>query len=104
MASGICGSLPICRVALLDSSSAPKRQNPHARASTTATLRWKLGACELATRLAALGEGAKQYPAYATAHALLNKTFRKERVAQRASILQSAAWLIDVLEQMTMAL
>lgn len=59
---------------------------------------------ELATRLAALDEGAKQSPAYKTAFALLNKTFRRERLAQRAAILQAAAWLIDVLEQMTMAL
>jgi hypothetical protein len=54
--------------------------------------------------LAALGEGAKHYPAYKTAVALLHKTFRKEPLARRASILQAAAWLIDVLEQMTMAL
>ena len=59
---------------------------------------------ELATRLAALGEGGKKYPAYKTALALLHKTFRKEPLARRASILQAAAWLIDVLEQMTMAL
>ena len=58
----------------------------------------------LATRLAALGEGAKHYPAYKTAVALLHKTFRKEPLARRAPILQAAAWLIDVLEQMTMAL
>ena len=59
---------------------------------------------QLATRLAALDERAKRYPAYKTALTLLNKTFRKERLARRASILQGAAWLIDVLEQMTMAL
>ena len=56
---------------------------------------------ELTARLAGLGEGAKQYPAYKSALALLNKTFRKESLARRASILQAAAWLIDVLEQMT---
>ena len=58
----------------------------------------------LVTRLAALGEDAKQSPAYKTALTLLNKTFRKEQLARRAGILQSAAWLLDVLEQMTMAL
>lgn len=51
----------------------------------------------------ALGEDAKECPAYKTALTLLNKTFRKERLAQRAGILQSAAWLLDVLEKMTMA-
>ena len=58
----------------------------------------------LVSRLAALGEDAKQGPVYKTALTLLNKTFRKERLARRAGILQSAAWLLDVLEQMTMAL
>ena len=58
----------------------------------------------LATRLAALGENAKESPAYKTALTLLNETFRKGRLAQRAGILQSAAWLLDVLEQMTIAL
>jgi hypothetical protein len=57
----------------------------------------------LATRLGAQGEDAKQCPAYKMALTLLNETFRKERLAQRAGILQSAAWLLDVLEKMTMA-
>ena len=93
--------MPRRLIRFIQRAKAPKsaRQSFHHRYTAMEARR-----IELATRLAALGEGAKQYPAYATAHALLNKTFRKERVAQRASILQSAAWLIDVLEQMTMAL
>ncbi len=59
---------------------------------------------ELTTRLAKLGEAAKQHPAYKTALGLLNKTFRKESLARRASVLQAAAWLIDILEQITMGL
>ena len=59
---------------------------------------------ELTARLLKLGEGAKQYPTYKTVLALLNSTFRKESLTRRASILQAAAWLIDVLEQMTKGL
>jgi hypothetical protein len=59
---------------------------------------------ELTTRLAELGESAKQYPAYKAVLALLNKKFRKESLARRASILHAAAWLIKVLEQVTMGL
>ena len=58
----------------------------------------------LTTRLAELGESAKQYPAHKAALALLNKTFRKESLARRAAILHAAAWLINVFEQMTMGL
>lgn len=77
----------------------PARKTFHHRYTAMETRR-----TELATRLAALGEDAKKYPAYKTALALLNKTFRKERLAQRASTLQAASWLIDVLERMTTAL
>jgi hypothetical protein len=59
---------------------------------------------DLIERLTKLGEGAQRHPAYNTARALLNKTFRKESLARRASILQAAAWLIDVMEHITMGL
>jgi hypothetical protein len=86
---------------LIQWAKAPKsaRKSFHHRYSAVEARR-----TELAARLAALGEGAKQYPAYRTALTLLNKTFRKERLALRASILQAAGWLIDVLEQMAMSL
>ena len=93
--------MPRRLIRLIQRAKAPKsaRKSFHHRYSVVEARR-----TELAARLAALGEGAKQNPAYKTALTLLNKTFRKERLAQRASILQAAAWLIDVLEQMAMSL
>jgi hypothetical protein len=38
------------------------------------------------------------------ARTMLNATYRKATLAQRAAILQAAAWLIDVAEKMTMLL
>ncbi len=54
---------------------------------------------ELMTRLRRLGEIAKPHPGYKRALTLLNDTFRKSRLSQRLAVLQAAAWLIDVLEQ-----
>ncbi len=56
---------------------------------------------QLVARLRTLGEIAKPHPGYKRALTLLNDTFRKSRVAQRLAVLQAAAWLIDVLEQVT---
>jgi hypothetical protein len=42
---------------------------------------------------------AQRHPVYKHAETLLNVTFRKEKVAQRAAVLKSAAWLISLLEQ-----
>jgi len=55
---------------------------------------------ELIARLTALGEEARQHASYHNALKLLNATFRKASLAQRAAILQAAAWLIDVLERL----
>jgi len=59
---------------------------------------------ELVARLRILGEMAKPHPGYKRALTLLNDTFRKSRLAQRLAVLQAAAWLIDILEQITMQL
>jgi hypothetical protein len=50
-------------------------------------------------RLHLFGEAAQRHPVYKHAETLLNVTFRKEKVAQRAAVLKSAAWLISLLEQ-----
>jgi hypothetical protein len=56
---------------------------------------------QLVERLRRLGEIAKPHPGYKRALTLLNDTFRRSRLAQRLAVLQAAAWLIDVLEQVT---
>jgi len=55
---------------------------------------------KLLARLHLFGEAAQRHPVYKHAETLLNVTFRKEKVAQRAAVLKSAAWLITLLEQL----
>jgi len=55
----------------------------------------------LVARLRRLGDTAQLHPGYKRALKLLNDTFRKSKLAQRLAVLQAAAWLIDVLEQLT---
>lgn len=52
----------------------------------------------LIARLNAMGEKASAHPGYKRALTLLNATFRKSSLAQRLAVLQAAAWLIDLLE------
>ena len=59
---------------------------------------------ELIARLAALGEKAGAHPAQGRARTLLNATFRKASLVQRAAILEAADWLITVLDRATMML
>lgn len=59
---------------------------------------------ELVRRLRTLGEGAQRHPGYKRALKLLNDTFRKSKLAQRLAVLQAAAWLIDILEKLTMTM
>lgn len=54
----------------------------------------------LVARLALMGEAAKQHPSHARALTLLNASFRRAALAQRAGVLQAAEWLIDLLERM----
>ena len=54
---------------------------------------------KLVARLRRLGENGQQHPGYNRALKLLNDTFRKSKLAQRLAVLQAAAWLIDLLEQ-----
>jgi predicted RNA polymerase sigma factor len=55
---------------------------------------------ELCERLRTLGHKAESHPAYKGALKLLNNIYRKEKLAQRLAVLQSAAWLIDILEKL----
>ena len=55
----------------------------------------------LVVRLRNLGGTAQHHPSYRRTLTLLNDTFRKSKLAQRLAVLQAAAWLIDVLEQVT---
>ena len=55
---------------------------------------------ELCERLRTLGHKAEEHPAYKGALKLLNNIYRKEKLAQRLAVLQSAAWLIDILEKL----
>lgn len=59
---------------------------------------------ELVARLRTLGENGRQHPGFKRALKLLNDTFRKSKLAQRLAVLQAAAWLIDILEQLTTTL
>ena len=55
----------------------------------------------LMQRLSGMSANAQQHPAYKRSLTLLNDTFRRAKLAQRLAVLQAAAWLIDVLEQIT---
>ena len=59
---------------------------------------------ELCARLGTLGHKAEEHPAYKGALKLLNTIYRKEKLPQRLAVLQSAAWLIDVLEKLSSTL
>ena len=59
---------------------------------------------ELRERLRTLGHKTDEHPAYKGALKLLNTIYRKERLTQRLAVLQSAAWLIDILEKMASTL
>jgi len=56
---------------------------------------------ELLTRLEARGERARANPAYGRARTLLNSTFRKSKLVQRAAILEAASWLIALIDRTT---
>lgn len=55
----------------------------------------------LLARLMTMGGGAQQHPGHRRALTLLNASFRRATVAQRAAVLQAAEWLIEVLERIT---
>jgi predicted RNA polymerase sigma factor len=86
---------------------------PHRRPSANATtaaapggdFRKRYDAVEarrekLMARLRRLGANTQAQPGYKRAIKLLNDTFRKTKLGQRAAVLESAAWLIDLLERL----
>lgn len=56
------------------------------------------------TTLMTLSEKARANPASGRAHTLLNQTFRKASLVQRAAVLEAADWLIALLDRATMLL
>ena len=56
---------------------------------------------DLLARLEAFGERARAMPAHGRARTLLNTTFRKAKLVQRAAILQAADWLIAIIDRTT---
>jgi hypothetical protein len=59
---------------------------------------------KLIARLNALGDKSRAHPGFKRALTLLNDTFRKVKLAQRLAVLESAAWLIDILERLAITL
>jgi hypothetical protein len=59
---------------------------------------------ELSVRLQSLSDAAHKHPGYKRALTLLNEIYRRENLPQRVAVLQSAAWLIDVLEKLASSL
>lgn len=91
----------------------PSRRPPakfaNASAPTRGDFRRRYGAVEarreiLIARLRALGGHAQAHSGFKRALTLLNDTFRKAKLAQRLAVLESAAWLIDILERLSIGL
>ena len=55
---------------------------------------------ELLGRLGKLGDAGRKHSGFDSALKLLNVQFRRATLVQRAAVLQSAAWMIDLLEQL----
>ena len=81
----------------------PNRQAPRS-GTRAATFRSRYDAleqrrAELIARLGALGDKAAAHPAHGRARTLLNTTFRKATLVQRAAVLEAADWLITILDR-----
>jgi hypothetical protein len=59
---------------------------------------------ELSARLQLLSDSARKHPGYKRALTLLNEIYRREKLPQRVAVLQSAAWLIGILEKLASSL
>lgn len=53
----------------------------------------------LIARLGALGERAAAHPSHRRARTMLNVSFRKASLVQRAAILEAADWMITILDR-----
>ena len=58
----------------------------------------------LLARLNRLSTVAQAHPGHKRALKLLNESFRKAKLAQRAPVLHAAAWLIEVLERLAVSI
>jgi len=83
----------------LNKSAPQKRQSFRQRYDELETRR-----AELSARLQSLSESARKHPGYKRAMTLLNEIYRREKLPQRVAVLQSAAWLIDILEKLASSL
>lgn len=54
---------------------------------------------ELIARLTLLAQNAAPHPAFGRARTLLNTTFRKASLVQRAAVLEAADWLITMIDR-----
>jgi hypothetical protein len=59
---------------------------------------------QLLKRLEKLGDAGRKHSGFHSALSLLNVQFRRAKLVQRAAVLQSAAWMIDLLERIAMML
>ena len=59
---------------------------------------------ELMARVAELAQRGSPHPALGRARTLLNTTFRKASLVQRAAVLEAADWLIVMIDRATMLL
>jgi hypothetical protein len=54
---------------------------------------------ELLARLAMLAQNTSPHPALGRARTLLNTSFRKASLVQRAAVLEAADWLITIIDR-----
>jgi hypothetical protein len=54
---------------------------------------------QLIARLTQLAQKAAPHPAFGRARTLLNSTFRKASLVQRAAVLEAADWLITMIDR-----
>lgn len=59
---------------------------------------------ELMARVAELAQRGSPHPALGRARTLLNTTFRKATLVQRAAVLEAADWLIMMIDRSSMLL
>ena len=59
---------------------------------------------ELLARLAKLGDAGRRHSGFDSALKLLNVQFRRATLVQRMAVLQSASWMIDLLERLVLML
>jgi hypothetical protein len=81
-----------------DRPAPPRRQSPSSRRRYDDLERRR---SELIVRLGMLDHLPQAAEACRNARTMLNTTYRKATLVQRAALLQAAAWLIDVAEKMT---